>query len=394
MKSFIFRERGNKIFRFIDKYIGIPLVFLLGLMRRKNKQYDITSFSKIIIIRLGAIGDTLFIIPLLESIREKNPEVYIHFLCSEGNKEVVERLKIVNLINSYNILSLSKLLFNPLYLFRTLINIRKKKYDVLLDFEPWARISSVISFFVKSNVKVGFKRKKQYRHYTFDIAVEHSDSKHEFDNYKSLLKILNINVNEKKDIKFPILDKEKVWAEEFLRRKNIDKFVVFHPWGAGYKSSLREWGDENFVKLAEYLIGKGFSIVITGGRSDMEKSESLAKKINKDGRCVSVAGQITLGETAVLLNKAQFVVSINTGIAHLASSVGAKLIVLNGPTDKKRWGALGNNSINMKSPAFCSPCLDLGFEYKCKKYKVADGWCMTLIRPEDVISVIEQYELI
>jgi heptosyltransferase-3 len=57
-------------------------------------------------------------------------------------------------------------------------------------------------------------------------------------------------------------------------------------------------------------------------------------------------------------------VSVNTGIMHLAAAMNVPLVALHGPTSARRWGPLGPHTVALESP--CQGCgyLDLGFEYK------------------------------
>lgn len=78
--------------------------------------------------------------------------------------------------------------------------------------------------------------------------------------------------------------------------------------------------------------------------------------------------------------------SVNTGTLHLAAAVGANLVSINGPTDINRWGPLCEHAINIKSSLHCSPCLNLGFEYKCKENNVPEGYCMKKVDLDEVVN--------
>ncbi len=64
-----------------------------------------------------------------------------------------------------------------------------------------------------------------------------------------------------------------------------------------------------------------------------------------------------------MLREAQAVVSVNTGIMHVAAVLGASVIGLHGPTSARRWDPLGPASTALVSD--CPGCgyLNLGFEY-------------------------------
>ena len=76
------------------------------------------------------------------------------------------------------------------------------------------------------------------------------------------------------------------------------------------------------------------------------------------------AAGLNLRATASLLAHASLMVSVNTGIMHLAAAMNVPLVALHGPTSARRWGPLGPRAVALESP--CEGCgyLDLGFEYK------------------------------
>jgi len=72
-------ERNNKILKIIDKYIGIPLVFLLGL-RRKNL-CPRKNINTIGLLATAAIGDTLIMTGAINSIKKKYQNSQIILFC-------------------------------------------------------------------------------------------------------------------------------------------------------------------------------------------------------------------------------------------------------------------------------------------------------------------------
>ena len=64
-----------------------------------------------------------------------------------------------------------------------------------------------------------------------------------------------------------------------------------------------------------------------------------------------------------MLARARAVVSVNTGVMHLAAAAGAPTIALNGPTSATRWGPVGANVVSVDSELPGCGYLNLGFEY-------------------------------
>jgi heptosyltransferase I len=95
------------------------------------------------------------------------------------------------------------------------------------------------------------------------------------------------------------------------------------------------------------------------------------------------AGKHSLEELADLLGAATCVVSVNTGIAHLAAAVGVPTITLNGPTAGRRWGPIGPRAVGVDSGLAGCGYLDFGWEYKGKRRD-----CMQGISPDRVLQAV------
>src|SRR5439155_24747055 len=71
----------------------------------------------------------------------------------------------------------------------------------------------------------------------------------------------------------------------------------------------------------------------------------------------------TLAEWADVFAAADAVVSVNTGLMHLAAIVGARTVSLEGPTPLGRWGPIGPRTRSVVTTYDGCGYLDLGFEY-------------------------------
>ena len=78
-------------------------------------------------------------------------------------------------------------------------------------------------------------------------------------------------------------------------------------------------------------------------------------------------------------------VSVNTGIMHLAAATGAPTISLNGPTDPARWGPVGERAVSVDSCLEGCGYLYYGWEYKGRRTDCMDG-----IEFERVLSALDE----
>jgi ADP-heptose:LPS heptosyltransferase len=97
-------------------------------------------------------------------------------------------------------------------------------------------------------------------------------------------------------------------------------------------------------------------------------------------RARSIAGTPP-ADTLVWLVHAAGVVSVNTGIMHVAAAAGAPTVALNGPTSGRRWGPVGPHVRCVASPMVPNGYLDLGFE-RDDRYRD----CMAAITVDAVLA--------
>lgn len=355
--------RGNKYLKNLDKYIGVPLLFFLGLIRVKRTLPGI--IKNIGIILVPAIGDIILISGLLEEIKLKNNQVIIHLFVPEGYENVLPLIKNYDSFTKINLLKPSK----------ALRLIRNKTFDIFIDASQWSRLTALISVLSKSKYTIGFKSNGQGKHFAFDKTVEHSNKIHEFINIK------NLNYSESDRLKeFPQLN------IDFNIPIDEEKIII-HISPSGYKAERKELPIEHWIIIIEYLLRKNMKIYFTGSEADKNKIDHIINEYKSD-KLFNVAGVLSINETAILLKSSKLVITINTGIMHIASFLRCNLIAIHGPTNSQRWGPLNENSISINSPYPEAPCLNLGFDYNCKD---RNGACMKVIMPETIIDSIEKF---
>lgn len=354
--------RGNVLLKKLDRYIGIPVLKILSLLHSQKKCPK--SVERVAILLTPAIGDTILTQTLLRDIKHFDPFVHITLYLPAN---VLETAKLIG--HSDEIITL-----NYSAVMQTIKTIRKKEYDVFIDAGQWTRLSAIFTLFAKAKHTRGFETTGQYRHYGFDEAVHHNDAVHE---------IINI-----KNLQWAHYDKNAHYPSiEFKTPPTVDnKRVVIHTKPGGVKSHLKEWDIKNWVSVIQHLSAKGLSVYLTGSQDDTASLQEIIRQCGTNN-VVNASGK-SLTETAELIRNSFLMISVNTGIMHLAAAVGCNLIALHGPTNYLRWGPLNKNSVSIQSTYHAAPCLNLGFEYACKD---RTGECMKQISKQAVIGAIDKF---
>lgn len=343
----------------MDRYAGIPGVTLLGAIRRKRPGTVPSRIKTIGLLKAGAIGDTVLMSAAIADLRMAFPSASVVFFCGNSNFEIARMLQGVDHVIRV-----------PTANFAAGVKcIRSIAVDVMLDFGQWSRLEALLSFFSKAAFTIGFCTAGQHRHHGYDLTVKHSCDVHEIENFRRLVRALGVETGNPPSLR----------TREIGGPPAAD-YVVFHLWPGGRLSKLKQWPSEKWLRLIEEFVSWGLEIVLTGAPSDRGCNAAIIERVQpwSRGFVRNVAG-LNLQQTAATLAHSRMVVSVNTGVMHMAAALGASLVALHGPTSSKRWGPISEKAIIVDSPAAGCGYLNLGWEYPPRPPA-----CMECIRYEDV----------
>jgi heptosyltransferase-2 len=149
----------------------------------------------------------------------------------------------------------------------------------------------------------------------------------------------------------------------------------------------KRWKPEGFIETAHHLIKeKSAFVVIHGGSEDTALCQQISEAIGE--RSISMAGLLSLSESAALLKFGTLVIANDSGLLHLAQSQKVPVVGIYGPTTRE----LGYFPVDMKSTVIetdisCRPCTHNGLN-RCPRKHFR---CMNDISAEHVIKAALQY---
>lgn len=351
----LFKERGNPLLRFLDRYVGVTLLYFFALFRRKRKLPK--QLTKVGIIKLSGIGDVVLLARWIRAFKAKFSEVEVVFFSGKDNAGMASFVK----ADRHEILSV----FSPI---KALKQLRNECFSVLIDGESWSRISALLSLFSKAQFLIGYKTPGQWKHWGLDKAVDYSFECHEIKNIGALFAPLGIqHITLKPLYKFKGLIREKL--------------CIVHLFPGGSRGYLKQWPARHWQKLFGLLESLKLDVYATGTEKDWEGVNSVIKGYSVKNVC----GKYSLIQMGELLQSAQCVVSVDTGIMHLAAALDVRVVALHGPTSFDRWGGIGKSIFPLEPNLEYQPCIQLGFEKKCSV-----GKCMQAISPMQVFSEVKK----
>lgn len=342
---------------------------------------------RILILRAGAIGDTLMVTPVVRALRQCFPQATLIFVCSRSAYEVLR----------YNphLDEVVPLAYRrwPVWMsfekMRIIRRFRRQRLDWvlaleshprLLDLVPWLGAERLITYGVPPGAK-------QFERASFD------PKRHSIENHVRAAELLGVKtVDLSMELHYPPSLDGAVCVR--LARAGIrqgDCLVGVHPGWGGRKhpiedTRLRSWPPERFGRLIQWLNeARGVKVVLTGAGEDGPLTEYIARLAGAP--CVNLAGQLSLLELAALIRRLNLYLTVDSGPAHIAGALGTPLAVLWGPGIYEQTAPLaGRGPVRiLRHPVPCAPCYGTPLMNICK-----DNICMKEIEVEEVQVALEE----
>ena len=147
--------------RAVDRYVGVPVCAALSLLHRLSPRPVVAKPPRrILVILLSEMGSLVLAHPMFARLTTLYPGASIHALLFGRNREVLDLLEIIPRENVLTLddHSLGRFAADSLRVLRTL---RSLKFDVVIDCELFARVSSIFSGLSGAPLRVGFHRHTQ-----------------------------------------------------------------------------------------------------------------------------------------------------------------------------------------------------------------------------------------
>ena len=308
--------------------------------------------------------------PAVYALRKGLPDAFISYVVEEPYKDLVEGNPALN-----KIIVIKKNQSKKDF-FKLIRQVRKEKYDVVLDLHGGPR-ASFITFLSKARLKIGYRIK--YRNFLYDIKLPRKPKKgrfHSVESHLNFVKTLGIDVDHPLPLYLaPTQETEVEKVEKFLEDNGLEGFktVVIHI-SAG--NEFRDWGKDNWVKLINLLSKRPqVKIVLIGADEDRMAEKNILKE--SKGSIQSLVGKLNLREVRELISQSSLFVGPDSGPMHIAASTSTPIVALFGttlPANFAPWQAIATL---IEKKLDCRPC-------KQRQCVHEDFRCLRSITPEEV----------
>lgn len=167
---------------------------------------------------------------------------------------------------------------------------------------------------------------------------------------------------------------------QWLSQHGLDTqpFAALAP---GAAHATKRWPVSHWRGLAERLRQLGYGLVTLGGPADRDLAGALGPGV------VNAAGAFTLQETGACLARAAVLVSGDTGVMHMATGVGARVVALFGPTvEPFGFFPYTKRAVVLERDLTCRPCSAMGSE-RCP---LGHHRCLEDVLPDQVAAAVQR----
>jgi heptosyltransferase I len=277
------------------------------------------------ILRLSAVGDICHTLPVVRTIQSVWPQTRLTWII--GKTEV-------GLVG--DISSIEFIVFDKSHGWRAYTDLKKqlrgRRFSALLHMQMSLR-SSALNRLVSTPIRVGFDRARakdlQWLFNNHEIPA-HSNQ-HVMDSLFGFAEALGIRERVLKwDIPIPQADRQFVDRQVQTRLP----YLVISPCSS---MMYRNWNPEGYAAVGDYARQKhGLSVILSGGPSDFERRFGGDIEPLMTQKPLNLIGKTNLKQLLHLLDRAEALLSPDSGPAHMATAVNTPVIGLYACTNPDR----------------------------------------------------------
>jgi len=345
--------------------------------------------QKILVLRLSAVGDVIRTLPAVKALKEHTPSSTITWIVEEASQAFLKSQTEVDEVILFprkrwmkGIKSSKEIWRTIREMWRFMIDLRKRRFDVVLDFHGILK-SGLLSFLSGSPKRIGYNRRATKEGNFLFSNVKVRLPKGRISRFRRNLILLQGIGLEIKEFKYSlhIPPEDQQYVESFF--KNVPDtlkrpLIAVHP-GTSPKAIFKRWMPDQYAQLADRLIRElNASVLFTWGVEELEWVESIQKEMKEPSLLGPKTESLTqLGE---VYRHCDLYVGGDTGPMHIASLMGLPAVVIYGPTDPIENEPFGNH-IKVRKEVGCNPCHD----YFCKELV-----CIKTISADEVFKATKE----
>ena len=324
-----------------------------------------TEKTKILFIKLGAIGDVIRTTPLLEKYKEKYGDC--HFTWITHSPQVVPKNEVDEILK-WEESSVSYL--------------SNQEFDIAINLDKEKEACMLLSL-VNSKDKFGFIWKDGHlntatnnaEHKLITGLFDHISKRNTKNYLQEIFEICHFDFNGE-DYKINLNQKgSDIWKKK-LRKLANGKTIIGLNTGCGLRWKTRLWPKEHWVELINDLERQGYFCLLMGGPDEDETNHYYAKQTK-----ATYLGTFSLEEFISITNNTDIIVTPVSMMMHIAIALKKQLMLFHNIFNIHEFELYGRGII-IEPTSGC----DCYFGNSCSREKS----CMKDISVQDVLTNIAE----
>lgn len=264
-----------------------------------------------------------------------------------------------------------------------------RRFDVLLQMQVAAR-ANLLSAFIPARRRIGYdkSRSKDLHGLFINERIPDRPGIHVLDALGSFCEPLGLHQTEVR-WNLPVPADAFEWAKAQWPEDGR-RTLMISPCSSHV---LRNWRADRYAAVADHAIARGWRVVLCGGRSELERQTSDAILAAMQGTALDLVGKDTLKQLPALLQRADLLMTPDSGPMHIANAMGTKVLGLHAASNPERSGPYTTRRY----------CVDR-YDDAARKFrgkpaaelkwgtKIEHEGVMDLITVEDAIAAFDRYE--
>jgi heptosyltransferase-1 len=307
---------------------------------------------RVLVVRIGAMGDVLHALPAVAALRARRPDVHIGWAIEprwadllqiagddEDLSQGIGRRAGPALIDTWYSVPTQQWKRQPFSrTTRTEISLLKElleweKYDVVVDLQGSIK-SSIVGWMAKAKVYAGPEQPRERLARLLYRTKVPTTKEHVVE---QACEILGAAVGEPLQpgrVQIPMQPAEEHWADAELGAERYCLLAPTAGWGA------KEWPAERYGEVAQALSRLGYSVIVNATSGDDPIAARVVAASGDRARAVPA----TLRQLISLVRRSELVIGGDSGPLHLAAALEHPVVGLYGPTSPARTGPWGTRS--------------------------------------------------
>lgn len=311
------------------------------------------KMKNILAINFGGIGDEIFFLPTLISLKKEYPDSKITLALEPRSKSVQDLTNIIDELFLIDVKGKNKYT----ELLKLILKARQGNFDIVIS-SGGNKLISLLLFLTGIKVRCGYNTGK-ISQILLTHAMQLNKNQYACKMYHDLIRNLTEYNTELPEINIE-------------RREKISNSVLIHPGVSKLsiqKNCIKTVPAETWAKVIDLLVAEGKKVRLVGGPDDKECIETILNNVRTQNFENLYGTTKNLKELAELISSADKFLCSDSAPLHVAVALHTKTYVIFGPTDDKALIPQSELVIPIKANDKCElkPCLWARRQTTCEK---------------------------